>query len=202
MKITILGSGNIGGTLGKKWAAAGHTVTFASRDPASPKLSALTAGSKNIRAGSYEAALADAELVLVAIPWGSVAEVAKAQAARLDGKILVDATNNFSGPLINNLEALQRAAPHSKIFRAFNSLGWEIFAEPQVGGLQADMFYCGPEGAERKKVADLIAAVGVRPICIGDNETVHIVDDMGRLWVSLVMRQGWSRRTAFKALTE
>jgi predicted dinucleotide-binding enzyme len=202
MKITILGSGNIGGTLGKKWAAAGHSVTYATRDPGSLKLAALQAGSKNIRAGSYAQALPDAEVILFAIPWGTVAEVAKTQAAHLDGKILIDATNNFGGSVINNLEALQRAAPKARIFRAFNSLGWEVFAQPHVGGLQADMFFCGPEGAERKLVAGLIEASGVRPICVGDNATVRLVDDMGLLWVSLVLRQGWSRHTAFKALTE
>ena len=37
MKIAILGAGNIGGTLGAKWAAAGHAVVFGVRDPDTPK---------------------------------------------------------------------------------------------------------------------------------------------------------------------
>ena len=202
MNITILGSGNVGGTLGRKWAAAGHMVTYATRDPGNPKLAALMAGAKNIRADSYEQALPDAEVVLFAIPSGSVADVAAAQAARLDGKILIDATNNYSSPVINNLEALQRAAPKARIFRAFNSLGWEVFEQPHVGGLQADMFYCGPEGAERKVVDGLITAIGVRPIWVGELDMARLVDELGFLWVNLVFRRGWSRHTAFKALTE
>lgn len=202
MKITILGSGNIGGTLGRKWAAAGHAVTFATRDPSSPRLAALTAASKNIRAGSYEAALPAAAVVLVAVPSKALAEVAAAHAAQLDGKILIDATNDFAAPLINGLETLRRAAPRARLFRAFNSLGWEVFADPMVGGVQADMLYSGPDGEDRKAVAGLIEAVGVRPIWVGDNDLVRIVDDQGWLWVSLVMRRGWPRRLAFRALTD
>jgi hypothetical protein len=42
--ITILGSGNIGGMPAKKWAAAGHSVTFGARDVAGPKYHPLLSG--------------------------------------------------------------------------------------------------------------------------------------------------------------
>jgi predicted dinucleotide-binding enzyme len=35
--IVVLGAGNIGATLARKWTAAGHQVTLASRNPRRPR---------------------------------------------------------------------------------------------------------------------------------------------------------------------
>ena len=42
-RIAVLGAGNIGGTLGRKWVRAGHTVTFGVKDPAGDRAQALKA---------------------------------------------------------------------------------------------------------------------------------------------------------------
>ena len=202
MKIAILGAGNIGGTLGKKWAAAGHEVIFGVRDSQSPKTRAAVENSGGkTRAVSVEEAVHFGEVVLISVPWGTVPEVVAANAAGLGHKIIIDSTNHFAGPVINNLKCIQDNVPSAIIFRAFNSLGWEIFAEPQIGQVQADMFYCGPDGAPRLAVERLIAEVGVRPIWVGGNERVEAVDHVGSLWVALVSQRGWQRRRiAFKLL--
>ena len=188
MKIAILGAGNIGGTLGKKWAAAGHEVIFGVRDSQSPKTRAAVENSGGkTRAVSVEEAVHFGEVVLISVPWGTVPEVVAANAAGLGHKIIIDSTNHFAGPVINNLKCIQDNVPSAIIFRAFNSLGWEIFAEPQIGQVLA--------------VERLIAEVGVRPIWVGGNERVEAVDHVGSLWVALVSQRGWQRRRiAFKLL--
>ena len=201
MKIAILGAGNIGGTLGKKWSAAGHAVVFGARDPGSAKArAALESAGPGARAASLAEAAASGEVVLFSIPSGAMAETAQALGAALDNKILIDATNNFAGPVINNLAALQAAAPGAQLYRAFNSLGWELFADPKLEGLQVDMFYSGPDGESRRQVEALIAEIGLRPLWVGGNDQVTLVDNLGALWVNLVFRRGWPRRTALKAL--
>jgi 8-hydroxy-5-deazaflavin:NADPH oxidoreductase len=197
MNITILGAGNIGGAVGKKWAAAGHTITFGVRDANSPKTQAALT-SVDAPALPVPEAIARGEVILFSIPWSAVPEVARANAAALDGKILIDATNHFAGPVINNLPALQAAAPNAHIFRAFNSLGWEHFDNPTAGGVQTDHFYTGPDGDVRTIVEKLIGEVGVRPIWVGDNDLIQIVDHMGKLWVTLAFQQGWGRGIALK----
>jgi len=197
MNITILGAGNIGGAVGKKWAAAGHNITFGVRDVNSPKTQAALASVK-ARALPVPEAIDAGELILFSIPWSAVPEVARANAAALDGKILIDATNHFAGPIINNLAALQAAAPNAHIFRAFNSLGWEHFENPIAGGVQTDHFYTGPDGDVRASVEKLIGEVGVRPIWVGDNDQIQIVDQVGKLWVTLAFQQGWGREIALK----
>lgn len=201
MRIAVLGAGNIGRTLGKKWLDAGHQVIFGVRDPQSPK--AQTCQDEiGPEAGmvSFSEAVDFSEVVLFSIPWAAVPETVAANEAGLDGKILIDATNNFGGPVINNLSALQKGAPAAKVYRVFNSLGWDVFANPILEGQRSDHFYCGPDGTERMQVEGLIRDVGLRPIWVGDLDRIELVDQLGALWVTLAMRQRMGRRVAIKLL--
>ena len=202
MKIAILGAGNIGGTLGGKWLAAGHEVAFGVRDANSPKTLSALGKAKDARVMSVKDAIQFGEVVLFSVPWNIVPAITKENASVLDGKVLIDATNNFAGPIINNLAALSEAASHSLIYRAFNSLGWELFAEPVIAGQQVDMFYCGPDGETRIVIHTLIEEIGLNPIWAGDNNRIHLVDNLGALWVNMIFQRGWKRRFAFKAMTE
>jgi hypothetical protein len=201
MNIAILGTGNVGGTLGKKWTAAGHAVVFGVRDPNSAKSQALLESFPAARLDAIPNALANADVVLLAVPWGAVPEVVQANAGALAGRIVIDATNNFGGPVVNNVQAIAAAVPTVSLFRAFNSLGWEVFDQPQFGATQVDMFYCGPEGDARAAVEQLIQDVGLRAIWLGGLEMVSTVDALGTLWVTLAFRRGWGRGAALKLLT-
>jgi hypothetical protein len=207
MKIGILGAGNIGSTLGSKWLAAGHTVIFGVRgglDHPSLKAQAAlqAAGVTHPQFALPAQAAAQSEVILFSVPWAAAAQLSQESAPALAGKILIDATNNFGGPVINNLAALQAAAPSAAIYRAFNSLGWEVFAHPEIGGQVVDHFYTGPDGASRPVVEALIRQVGLRPVWVGDNDRIQVVDALGALWVTLAFRQGLGRRIAFKLLEE
>ena len=202
MNIAILGAGNIGGTLGRKWIQAGHSVLFGVRDVNSPKTQSALEQARGAKAMNTKEAVRESEVILFSVPWKSVPEIAQAHAVDLNGKLLIDATNNFAGPVINNLSVLREFAPQSSIYRAFNSLGWEVFANPHIAEQTADMVYSGPDGETRNQVHLLIEQVGVHPIWVGDNDRIHLVDNMGALWVNMVFQRGWKRRSAFKALVE
>ena len=202
MKIAILGAGNIGGTLGGKWTKAGHDVCFGVRDAQSPKTLAALERAPGAVILDVSAAIRESDLVLFSMPWKIVPEIAQANAADLNSKLLIDATNNFAGPVINNLKALKDSAPDAKIYRAFNSLGWEVFANPVINSQTADMFYSGPDGKTRDSIHKLIGEIGVNPIWVGDNDRIHLVDNMGALWVNMVFQRGWKRHSAFRVLAE
>lgn len=206
MNIAILGTGNIGGTLGRKWAAAGHTVVFGAREPEAAKVQALLAEiGQGVTAVSLPAAIAQADVVLFAIPGRAVSETAAQWGSQLNGKILIDATNNVGQQPMNNLGVLRQAAPDSPLFRAFSTLGWENFAEPALDGQQVDLFYCGDRGEGHTAVgatavAQLIHEIGLRPVYLGGVEQVELVDALTRLWFVLAFQQGKGRRLAFKLL--
>lgn len=201
MNIAILGTGNIGGTLGRKWAAAGHTVIFGTRDPEAAKVQALLAEvGQGATAVAIPEAIAQAEAILFAIPGRAVKETAGQWGSQLNGKILIDATNNVGQQTMNNLGVLRQAAPDSPLFRAFSTLGWENFAEPTLEGQQVDLFYCGDAGEGNTAVSQLIRDVGLRPIYLGGVDQVELLDAMTRLWFALALQQGKGRRLAFRVM--
>src|SRR3990172_9610190 len=102
MNIGIVGSGNVGSTLGKAWARCGHKILFSySRDPKKLESLATLAG-PNTRAGSSSSAVQFSEVILFAPPWPSVDHALKA-AGPLSGKILI----HFTNPLKQDLSRLQ-----------------------------------------------------------------------------------------------
>jgi predicted dinucleotide-binding enzyme len=127
-------------------------------------------------------------------------------AADLAGKIVVDAANRIGARLgdqsvMNSAAALADHAPTASVFRAFNSLGWENFDQPEIGGVQADLLFAGPDGDGRVAVEQLIADVGLRPVYVGGPEAVPLVDALGGLWGALAFGRGMGRRLFFKVVT-
>ncbi|MBE7529379.1 MAG: NAD(P)-binding domain-containing protein [Chloroflexi bacterium] len=194
MKISIIGAGNIGKTLGGKWAQAGHQVIYGVRNPADPKYAGLNAA-------PIAESLAEAEVVLLSLPGAGVPEFAAQFGAHLNDKIIIDATNNPRSPQMNYLEALQAAAPQAVLVRAFSTLGWENFANPQLGGQQIDLFYAGDQAA-RPVAEQLIREVDLRPVYLGGLDAVPALDGLTRAWFALAFGQGKGRRVAFKLLEE
>jgi hypothetical protein len=198
MKIAVIGAGNIGATLGKKWAHTGHEICFGVRNPADLKHASLYAIGKVTTVGE---SLAGADVILLALPGAGVADFAAQFGASLAGKIVIDATNNPRSPVMNNLATLQSSAPDAALVRAFNTLGWENFAETQMGGVQIDLFYAGAESA-RPTAEQLIREIGLRPIYLGGLEAAPVTDGLTRVWFALAFGQGKGRRIALKLLEE
>jgi len=201
--IAVIGSGRIGGTLGRKWAAAGHSVTYGARDPGKPALMELAAATGS-RSTTIAGAVRDAHVVLLAIPAMAVAEALSTDGVSglLDGKAVIDATNNVRGAVMNGAELIASSAPGAHYFRAFNTVGWEVLAEPVIAGVTSDMFFCGPAGEECAMVEGLIIDAGLRPIWVGGPEEVDAVDGALRLWLTLVMKQGHPRHMSLRMLED
>ena len=185
MKIAVIGTGKIGGTLGQRWQAAGHEVVYGSR-----------AGSGTGPGGAPVMAVGDAlnaaEVVLLAVPGGAAAEIAAANGAALAGKVVIDATNNIGQPAVNSQAAIAAAAPDARYVRAFNTLGWENFADPPPG---AALFFAADPGA-RPAAEELITAVGLEPVFAGDPGASGTVDALLPLWFAMVKHNGGNRRVA------
>jgi 8-hydroxy-5-deazaflavin:NADPH oxidoreductase len=182
MDIAVIGRGNIGRTLGEALTAAGHNVRYGSRTPA----------------GSVREALDGAEAVIVAVPGQSVAEFARDHAEELAGKVVVDAANKLGDGPAHSAAEFALHAPAARYARAFNTLGWENFADPVFDGVVADLFYSADE-ADREIVERLIHAVGLNPVFLGPNQH-DLLDQLLKLWFTLVKTQGRGRRLAFKVL--
>ncbi|HYW42626.1 MAG TPA: NAD(P)-binding domain-containing protein [Bryobacteraceae bacterium] len=178
MKIAIIGSGRIGGLVGKLWAQAGHQVRFSSRHP--DHLDALVAESgPNASRSSIEEALAFGEVFLISIPYGSLAAFGDKYGSQLSGKIVMETGNPYperdgdvarqvldSGLGTGHWSA--RWLPGARLVRAFNSVWDRTLAReayrtpPRVGvPLAAD----DPNAAE--VVAGLVRDAGFDPVLVG-----------------------------------
>ena len=191
MRIGVIGTGNIGGTLGAALARAGHQVTLGSRHPQDE-------AATDARVADVAGALDGAEVVLLAVPAGALEEFLADHAGALAGKLVVDATNRIGAPVANAAAQLAAAAPAARYARAFNTLGWENFADPVFDGEPADLFFSCSQ-ADRPVLEELITGVGLRPAYLGEGNQ-DVVDGALRLWFALVQAGGGNRRLAFRVL--
>jgi predicted dinucleotide-binding enzyme len=186
MKIAVIGAGTIGRTLGGAWATAGHEVVYGLRSPGA-------AGTASI-----PAAVAGAEVVVLAIPGAVAKELIASLGQALADKVVIDATNDVQGT--GTLHALDELADGAHPVRAFNTLGWENFANPVFDDVRADLFYAAEEGLAHDVAERLVSDVGLRPVWLGGTESFDIVDSLARLWFTLVFQRKLGRRLAFKML--
>jgi predicted dinucleotide-binding enzyme len=179
------------GSIGTKWRAAGHDVVYGSRKAAGEG----PGGAPVLAVGD---ALADADVVLLAVPGQAVADVVGEHSAALAGKIVIDAVNRMGAPDFNSRELIAGAVPDARYVRAFNTLGWENLADPLPG---ANLFFAA-DPAARTVAEELIAAVGLDPAFLGDADAAGTVDALLPLWFALVKQHGGNRRIALRILTE
>ena len=200
MKIGVLGAGNIGGTLGAKWAGKQHQVFFGVREPGRDTfLEKVGRMQGEIQVGHSAQAIAFADVVVFAVPGAAVGPIVEENKEQLAGKTIIDASNNMRGESRHALDLLRSAVPTASLYRAFSSLGWENLAEPEFDGVKADLFYCGDAEA-RSTVDQLVADVGLNPVYVGDAGQVALVEGMTDMWFNLALRQQLGRRIAFKLL--
>ncbi|AEI41701.1 NADPH-dependent F420 reductase [Paenibacillus mucilaginosus] len=189
MKIAAIGSGNMGGTLGKRWAALGHQVMFGSRDPHSQKIKLLLqdAGT-NAQAGTIREAAAFGEVILLAVLPDDVERVL-AEAGDLKGKILINCTNRYDGKSAD--AEVRRLAPNAHVVRAFHTLPWEVLADPRYDAGTAAAFLSGDDPAATATVAHLISEMGLDPVEVGVPDGMAQVETaVGTLWSVLAPRFG------------
>ncbi|HUA82762.1 MAG TPA: NADPH-dependent F420 reductase [Bryobacteraceae bacterium] len=208
MNIGIIGAGNVGGTLGRRWARNGHRVCFGSREPDSEKMRALLAeAGENATAASNAETASASEVLLVATPWDAAEKTLRAS-GNLAGKILIDATN----PLLPGLDGLavggtQSAAeliaksfPGAKVVKAFNTVGYNIMADPAFDHGRVAMFYCGDDSDAKKKVGGLIGELGFEALDAGPLRQARVLEPFALLWVSLALKYGYTREIGFQLL--
>lgn len=209
MRIAILGAGNVGGALGRLWAAKGHEVMFGVRDPKDPKLQELlkSAGGK-AKAGSVKEAAAFGEVVALATPWPATQEAIRS-AGDLAGKIVVDCTNplapDLSGLVIGTMnsagEEVARWAKGARVVKAFNTIGAANFGNPKFGSESASMFICGDDAAAKSAVGKLAAELGFDVVDAGPLTSARLLEPLAMLWIHLAYQQGLGPTShAFKLL--
>lgn len=208
MKIGIIGSGNVGGALGGRWAKLGHEVVFGTRNPDGGDVQKLAArASGKTSAATFAAAARGSDVLLLATPWPATEQVV-AGLGELSGKILIDATNpllpDLSGLALPNStsggEQVAKWARGAKVVKAFNTVGANIMADPTFDGHKPVMFYCGDDAEAKKIVKKLIDELVFEAVDAGPLTQARLLEPFALLWISLAYAQGMGRNFAFELL--
>jgi 8-hydroxy-5-deazaflavin:NADPH oxidoreductase len=178
MRIGIVGSGKIGGTLTELFARQGHEVTVAnSRGPESLGELVERAGD-NAHAGTVADAASFGDVVVVALP---VAAYDTLPSGRFDGKVVID-TGNYYPSRDGEIDALEsdettstellgESLPGARLVKAFNTMNYvPLGSEGRPGQPRAErlaIFLAGDDREAKELVACLIDELGFAPVDTG-----------------------------------
>jgi predicted dinucleotide-binding enzyme len=175
MKIGIIGSGRVGGTIGRLWAKAGHKVFFSSRHPEELKPLVEQTG-PNAQAGTVQQAIAFGDVIFIAVPYEALPEIGQENAAALRGKIVLNASNPIAGRDGEMAgvarergvdKADQEYLPGVRLVRAFNATGAGRFAsEAHKSGEKLGVPIAGDDPEAMKVAAQLVRDAGFEPVAV------------------------------------
>ena len=188
MKIAVIGSGNVGTALGDEWTAKGHQVVYGSR-------SCNDESSSRRKFASVANAIAQSEVVALAVPWDAVQSVLSSN--DLSGKIVIDCTNPIApgfelaiGTTTSGGETVAKLAKGALVVKAFNTTGFGNMRNPAFGGTKLTMFYAGDDDSAKKTAEKLIADIGFDPVDAGVLKIARYLEPLAMLWINLSMKMG------------
>jgi predicted dinucleotide-binding enzyme len=177
VRIGIVGTGEIGGTLAALFVGAGHEVALSnSRGPDSLRADVDRLGT-NARATTVAEAASFGEVVVLAIPFGRYRELPVASFA---GRVVVDTTNYFAerdGELdvrntghTTSSEVLAAFLAASRVVKAFNTMNFALLRDegkPPDALARLAVPFAGDEPDALALLADLIDEIGFDPFATG-----------------------------------
>lgn len=186
MRIAVLGAGNIGGTLAKKFAKAGHKVFVGVRNIKDPKVVALF--SKRISIHTIPEAAQKGDIIITAVYPQATKEIAK-KLGDVSKKIIIDAMNTFRGkptPYKTTAEGLLAWSNCKDVVRCFNTTGWENIENPVYRGKKIDMFVAGDSKKGKLVATKLAKQIGFGKVYdLGGNDKFELMEQIVIAWVGL-----------------
>ena len=176
MKIGIIGKGNVGTAIGMGLTRKGHEVKFGHRDPKEPVADAAKWG----------------EIIILAVPYESVTDAAKAIGTLADGKVLLDVTNAIGdnmnlaiGFSTSAAEELQKKMPKARVVKAFNTVFAQNQSMGRVGNEQLTLFVASDDAKAKQTIVQLGRDIGFDPVDAGPLKSARYLEPMAMLLINL-----------------
>jgi predicted dinucleotide-binding enzyme len=176
VKIGVIGSGHIGGTIGGLWVKAGHSILFSSRHPEElkPLIDSLGPLAK---AGTVADALDFGDVILVAVPYKAIPELAKDYGPKFAGKVVIDPANAVARrdgeDLLNETKekgigaTTESYLKGSHVVRAFNSMSYTHFVnEAHRAGDPMAIPIAGDDERAVQVTSQLVRDAGFEPVAV------------------------------------
>ena len=186
MKIGILGSGNMGRSLGYRWAELGHAVHFGARDPAKARAAADFVGHGSVGGTLEEAALFGD--VLLHTARDALLSTMVGDVDRLAGKTVIELNNRpippgfaFEPITESYTERLQADAPRVRVVKAFNLFAQEVLehSAETISAHDVSVFMAGDDADAKSITARLASELGFTPVDGGPLRNARLIETMG-----------------------
>jgi predicted dinucleotide-binding enzyme len=200
--ISIIGSGAMATAIATRIAHAGHTVEVIHRDPAKAQALAgkLAAGATT---GTYGAA-PEGDIVILAVPYGSVAAVAADFGDALDGKVIIDIANPVNADMTGLVtpagssgaqETAKSLPAGAHVVKAFNTIFGHVLAK----GGRLDAFVAADDAGAKARVSTFLESLDLRPLDVGGLNMALTLEALGLMMIGLAKNGAGSWNIAMKA---
>jgi predicted dinucleotide-binding enzyme len=188
--VSIVGTGNMGTAIAEIARKAGATVEVVAHADAGTPVTG--------------------DVVVLAVPYPALAEIAAQRGEQLAGRVVVDVTNpvdlaTFDGltvPADSSAAAqLQAALPQARVVKAFNTNFAATLASGTVGEQTTTVLLAGDDDAAKAQVADIVKGGGLRAADAGGLKRARELEAAGFLQMVLAAREqiGWTGGLAVQA---
>ncbi len=191
LRIGTIGGGHVGGTLARALLAAGYEVRVGVPDPSQDKY-------KELSAVTPREAAAFGQVVILATPWSMTEAAIQSVAPELTGKILIDTTNpiapDFSGLTVGHKQSggqlVAGWASKARVVKAFNTIGANVMANPQLNGQPTTLLVAGDDTAAKDTVLLMAQDIGFAPLDVGGIDKSSLTEATAWLWITLASKLG------------
>ncbi|MGG5258769.1 NADPH-dependent F420 reductase [Phycicoccus avicenniae] len=175
--VSIIGTGNMGSAIAALAQQGGHDV-------------------QSIAHASDEAVTGD--VVVLAVPYPALGEIAEARREQLAGKVVVDITNPLDFETFDALvvpadgsaaSELAAALPDAHVVKAFNTNFAATLASGTVGGQPTTVLLAGDDADAKARVAGVVADAGLSPVDAGGLRRARELEALGFLQLTLAVAE-------------
>jgi 8-hydroxy-5-deazaflavin:NADPH oxidoreductase len=171
VKVAIIGTGRMGRGFATALAPK-HQVTVGSRDPKRAHQTASKTGAA--RGTTYAEAAADAEVVILTVPWAAMEETLS-QLGELDQTVVVDVSFPYRKAEREALhkrgsstaEQIQQRVPRARVVKGWNHVHARDLTAPEVDGIAASVLLAGDDPQAKQTVFGLARDMGFHPVDVG-----------------------------------
>lgn len=184
LRIGIIGSGQMGGALGLKWAEAGHQVFFSSRHP--EELAELVAeAGPNAQAGLPDEAARFGDVILIAVPYGALPQVGQDYGSLMQGKVVIDVGNpreDRDGPMAADAIAKGTGVasaeylPGVRLVRALNAVAFTMVRDAPRSPERIGVPIAADDPEAIEIATRLVEDAGFDPVVVGGLERAREFD--------------------------
>lgn len=198
-KVTVIGSGNIGSAVAAIAAKSGASVQVLGRGHKKLEEVAEQTGATTGQVGDA----ITGDIVVLAVPYPAVAEIANLYGPALDGKTLVDVSNPLNFATFDSLmvpagssaaQELQDLVPTANVLKAFNTNFAATLATGKVGDVATTVLIAGNDEASRKQLAEVVEGGGLQVVDAGSLKRAREMEAIGFLQLTLAAAEkiGWT----------